>query len=170
MSRTRFTATALVGVLALAGAATSVAAPAKKGPVATPACGLKLAEQIPNGETAINPADTQGSDVGTVKCGKLLGSGLASMAFTVPDSGNLVGTFKQYFATGSMHGKFMLVPDATDTPPATTTFAASSYTGTLTLTGGTGTYQLAKGTGTITCHSADSIHMSCLEHLKLTRL
>ena len=33
-------------------------------------------------------------------------------------------------------------------------FAASSYTGTMKITGGTGVYQLAKGTGTLTCTSA----------------
>jgi hypothetical protein len=165
--RTRFTAAALAGVLAI-GTATAVAAPAKHF-AAKPTCGLKLTEQIPNGETAVNPADTQGSHVGTVACGKLLGTGLAWTAFTVSASGDLVGTFKQYFATGSLRGKFDLVPDDSN-PPGTTTFAASSYTGTLTVTGGTGVYQAAKGAGKITCRSADSIHLSCTEHLKLTRL
>lgn len=168
MRRTRLTAAAIAGVLAVGAGATAAAAPANRAG-AKPTCALKLTEQIPDGETAVNPADTRGSHVGTVACGKLLGAGLAWTAFTVPASGDLVGTFKQYFATGSLRGKFDLVPDDSN-PPGTTSFAASSYTGTLAVTGGTGAYQAAKGTGKITCHSADSIHLSCTEHLKLTRL
>jgi len=50
---------------------------------------------------------------------------------------------------------------------ATNSFAASSYTGTITIKGGTGAYQKAKGTGTLTCQSPDSVHLTCVEHLKL---
>ncbi len=166
-------AVALAGVLALGTAATSVAAPAAKhraaAPVAKPTCWLALAEQIPSGDTAINPADTQGSNQGTVTCGKLLGRGLAFMSFTVPDSGNLVGNFKQYFATGNMHGTYVLVPDNNDSSN-TDQFSASSFTGTMKVAGGTGAFALAKGTGTLKCSSPDSVHYHCIEHLKLSSL
>jgi hypothetical protein len=166
LRRTRLAA-ALVGVLTLGAAATSVATAAAKHPAAIkPTCALALTQQIPAGETAINQADTSGTKVGTVTCGKLLGTGLAEMAFTIPDSGNLVGTTKQYFALGSMHGSYVLVPDQTDS----NSFTASSYTGTLIIKGGTGAYQLAKGTGTLKCTSSDSVHLNCVEHLKLSRL
>jgi hypothetical protein len=131
---------------------------------------MGLTEQIPVGETAVNQADTTGASVGTVTCGKLLGTGLASMAFTVPASGNLVGTFKQYFAAGSLRGKYVLIPTSATDAPAPSTFSATNYTGTLTVTGGTGVYQLAKGTGVLKCKSPDSIHLNCVEHFKLSSL
>lgn len=165
MRSTRLAA-ALAGVLALGAAATSVATAAAKHPAIKPTCALALTQQIPAGETAVNQADTSGTKVGTVTCGKLFGSGLAEMAFTIPDSGNLVGTTKQYFTLGSMHGSYVLVPD----PAEGDSFAASSYTGTLKIKGGTGVYQLAKGTGTLTCTSPDSVHLHCVEHLKLSQV
>lgn len=168
MRSTRLAAVTLAGVLTLGAAATSVAAPAKSSTV-KPTCAIAVTEQIPAGGVTINTGDTHGASLGTVTCGKLLGSGLAWMSFTVPASGNLVGGFKQYYATGSMHGKYVLVPTDSNSPQPST-FSAASYAGTLTVDGGTGAYHNAKGKGTITCRTPDSIHFSCTEHLKLARL
>ncbi len=171
--RSTHLAAVLAGVLALGTAATSVAAPAARHkaskPVAKPTCWLAVTEQIPSGDTAINPADTQGSNQGRVTCGKLLGDGLAWMSFTVPSSGNLVGSFKQYYASGNMHGTYVLVPDSNDSN-SSDQFSASSFTGTVKVTGGTGAFALAKGTGTLKCASPDAVHYHCTEHLKLASL
>lgn len=165
MRRTRLAA-ALAGVLALCAAATSLATAAAKPAAIKPVCYLALTVQIPKGETAINPGDTSGANTGTVKCGKLLGAGLAQLSYTIPASGNLVGTAKQYFALGSMRASYVLVPDETDS----NSFSTASYTGTLKLKGGTGAYQLVKGTGKLKCTTQDSVHLSCVEHLKLSSL
>lgn len=165
MRRTRLAA-ALAAVLAVGVVATSVATAAKHSAAVKPTCFMALSAQIQPGETAINPADTSGANTGSIKCGKLLGAGLAQLSFTMPASGNLVGAAQEYFALGSMHGKYVLVPD----DPTSDSFSAASYTGTMTIKGGTGAFQMAKGTGKLKCTTTDSIHLSCVEHLKLTSL
>ncbi len=87
----------------------------------------------------------QGAQYGTVHCaGASFGWGVEKDSFKVPDSGDTVGDYVQYFGTGSIRGKFDLTPDQNG-DVSSTDFTSESWTGTLTVTGGTGT--LAKASG-----------------------
>jgi hypothetical protein len=169
LSSIRFTGVALTGLLTLGIAATSVAAPRAAVKPTKVACRLAIAEQVPAGATGINPADTQGTEFGTTACGKVLGSGVAVLPFTVPSDGSLRGTFHDYFATGTIHGKYVLIP-GNSAPSSPSTFATERFTGTVTVSGGTGAYEGAKGTGTLRCVTTDAVHYSCVEHLRLAQL
>jgi hypothetical protein len=140
--------------------------PAKPKPV-TVTCTTAVSTATPPGQSALVPPVMQGTDYGTVKCsGKQFGHGVHTDTFTVPDSGDTVGTYTQYFDAGSIHGKFDLTPGEAS-PPTTDTILASTYTGTETVAGGTGVYVGIKGTGTSTCASPDDIHTTCTIKLKL---
>ncbi len=129
-------------------------------------CSSSVTTQIPDGATEVLPPVSQGTQYGTVRCGKL-GPGVEADAFTVPDSGDVHAQFAQYFAAGSIHGNFVLTPD--EGPPlTTTTFQSATYTGTFTVSGGTGVYARIKGKGTLTCSSPDTLHLSCTEKGTLT--
>jgi hypothetical protein len=118
------------------------------------------------GQTQVVPPVNQGHEYGLVSCGTL-GKGVQSESLTLQDTGNYVGTYTEYFDTGTIHGTYTLIPgDSIPTGP--TTFNAANYTGTATVVGGTGAYRKAIGTGTLTCSTPDSIHSSCSEKLKLT--
>lgn len=106
----------------------------------------------------------QGLQYGSVGCSKELGRGVQADSFTTSPSGDLTGSLKQYFNTGSIHGTYVLT--ATDGQPSST-FTSISYTGVLTVMGGTGDYRQAKGAGTLTCSSADGMHLTCSETFKV---
>lgn len=153
----------VVGVAIAPAAKTKAVAKPKRTAVT---CSSSVTTQIPDGATAVIPPVSQGTQYGTVRCGKL-GPGLEADAFTVPDSGNVQGQFAQYFAAGSVHGKFDLTPQ--EGPPlTTTTFQGATYTGTFTVSGGTGIYARITGKGTLTCSSPDTLHLSCTERGTLT--
>jgi hypothetical protein len=90
--------------------------------------------------------------------------------FKVPDSGDTVGNYVQYFGGGSIRGKFDLTPDQNG-DVSSTDFTSESWTGIVTVTGGTGTLAKASGKkGVIRCTSGDSVHLTCTSKLKLKQL
>jgi hypothetical protein len=131
-------------------------------------CGIRLTDQIPPGRTTLGPPGSGGSQFGTTSCGKPLGKGVAATSFTTtPTSANtgvVSGAYTQFFARGTVHGKFKLTFTASMT-------GSVSYVGGATIAGGTGRFAGAKGHAGLTCSSPDGgIHTSCTEKIKLTRL
>ena len=166
----------LVGAVIMAGLLTSgVAVEAKtpngatkkaKAKTVKETCKINLTAQIPPGDTTVTPGAPDGAQFGSVGCGRLFGQGVQGDPYSSTPSGDVVGTYRQYFATGSIHGAYDLTITQ-QSPPTTTTFTAASYGGTVTVTGGTGTYSGIKGAGTLACSTSDSVHTSCSESLKL---
>jgi hypothetical protein len=146
----------------------TIAAAAKTAKVKPTAVKCKIAMSVatPDGSIQVAlPADS-GVMFGTASCGKVLGSGIADYNFALQDTGDLTGSFKVYFSTGSVHGKFDLSP--TDSSPSSpNTFLSQDYTGTAKVTGGTGTDAGVTGKATLVCSTPDSIHMSCTEKAKV---
>jgi hypothetical protein len=146
----------------------AVAASATSSLVIKTTCKTATGISIAQDTTAVIPGVAKGIEYGPAHCGKVLGSGVQTVAFKVPDSGNRVGDFQTWLATGSLRGKYTLVPQ-----PGTfdsQSFNTTTYTGVMKITGGTGAYQNAKGTATMKCKSIDGIHTTCTNKLKLTQL
>ena len=124
----------------------------------------------PNNSAQVDQPPSSGRQYGPAKCpAKGLGSGIEADKFTVPISGDLVGSFYQYFSTGTLTGKFDLVPQ--EAPPlSSTSFASESFTGKVSVTGGTGTLKgtKSKKAGVMTCTSPDTVHLTCTETVKVT--
>jgi hypothetical protein len=138
--------------------------------VAVLKCHLSLSTVPPPGSPAVNQPPAQGAQYGTFHCAKA-GSGIESDAFRVPDSGDTVGSFAQYFGTSSIHGKFDLTPSEGNGNLSATSFESESWVGTVTVTGGTGTYGgAASKDGVIKCTSGDTVHLHCTETIPLTKL
>lgn len=135
-------------------------------------CHLSLSTVPPAGSPAVDQPPAQGDQYGPVHCrGASFGWGVEKNSFTVPDSGDTVGSYAQYFGGGSIRGKFDLSPQEGSGDISSTSFTSESWTGTVTVTGGTGTLAKAKGkTGTIKCTSDDSVHLTCTETVKLKQL
>ncbi len=134
-------------------------------------CHIALGTVPPPGSPAVDQPPSQGAQYGTVHCsGASLGWGVEKDTFNVPDSGDTVGDYAQYFGTGSIRGKFNLSPDQNG-DVSSTDFTSESWTGTVTVTGGTGSLGKASGkAGVIKCTSGDSVHLTCTEKLKLNQL
>ena len=134
-------------------------------------CHLALGTVPPPGSPAVDQPPAQGAQFGTVHCaGASFGWGVEKNTFKVPDSGDTVGNYVQYFGTGSIRGKFDLTPDQNG-DVSSTDFTSESWTGTVTVTGGTGTLAQAAGKkGVIKCKSGDSVHLTCTSKLKLNQL
>jgi hypothetical protein len=131
-------------------------------------CALSLATQVPKGDTQVIPPEQQGSNYGAIKCRKVLGSGVEVDQFKLLATGDTVGSFTDYFQTGTIRGKFHLTPQEGSFGSTGQGFASSNASGTVTVRGGTGAFAHFKGTGTSTCVSADAVHLSCTETLRLT--
>jgi len=134
-------------------------------------CNISLSTAPPAGSNSVSQPPSSGNQYGAVHCPPkaLFGPGLEEDSFTVPDSGDMVGSYTQYFGAGSIHGTFDLSPQPGVLSP--TTFANEAWTGTVTVTGGTGVYARARGkNGTLTCTSPDTVHLTCVEKLKLKQL
>jgi hypothetical protein len=125
-----------------------------------------MSVQIPADATGVTAGAVQGTYAGHAGCGAPLFGGVASSPFTIDASGDVNATYTEYLATGSLRGTYSL-SITEQSPPTQTTFAATSYAGTVTVTGGTGVYRGVTGTGTLTCSTPDSVHLSCKEKLKL---
>ncbi len=125
-------------------------------------CTTNVAIMIPAGQTGVTPPVGKGTEYGPASCGKL-GHATQTDRFTVPDSGDTVGTFTWLFTTGSLHGTYDLTPQE-----GSLNFDQTDYLGSLTVVSGTGTMKGTKGTGTMTCTSLDGIHTSCMDKVKLT--
>jgi hypothetical protein len=129
-------------------------------------CSLGLTNQVPSGSVTVTQGAVDGTQSGKARCGSPLGSGLQVDSFTSDSGGTLSGTYQQYFNAGTVYGAYTLVPNDTQ-PPTTTSFASASYTGTLTIKNGTGVDKKAVGTATLTCTTADAVHYTCTEKVKL---
>jgi hypothetical protein len=164
----------LVGAALSAGPLTLGVAPAlaakskankqKPKPIVT-ACSTNVGIMIGAADTGVTPPVANGREYGTATCGKVLGPGVQSDTFTIPDSGDTVARFTLFFRSGELHGKYDLTPGE-----GSANFLESDFTGTMTVTGGSGAFFGAHGTGTMTCKTLDSIHTSCRDKLKLTQL
>ncbi len=133
-------------------------------------CHVSLSTVPPPGSNSVDQPPSQGAQYGPVQClTGSLGSGVEKDSFKVPDSGDTVGSYAQYFATGSIHGKFNLSPTEGTGNLSSTSFESESWVGTVTVTGGTGAWAGASGKeGTLKCTSGDTVHLTCHEKLKLT--
>jgi hypothetical protein len=138
--------------------------PAIQMPVAT-TCTTNTAIMIGPGVTTLTPPVQGGHEYGVATCGDVLGRGVQGDTFAVQDSGDTVATYTLWFLTGTIRGKFDLTPQEGDL-----NFTTTSYTGTMTITGGTGQFFGATGSGTMTCASDDGIHNTCTDKLNLTKL
>jgi len=143
-------------------------AKAPKAKTVTVTCKTQVGIMVAAGDTSVFPPVQQGNEYGSAVCGKLLGSGVQSDAFTVPDSGDTMAGFKLWLPAGTVHGAFDLTPQEGAFNP--TGFSETDYLGTLTVTGGTGLFQGAKGTGTSTCTSLDGIYTTCTDKFKFTKV
>jgi len=156
-----------VGIsVATAASKTTTPKPAVKAVVLK--CHMSLSTVPPPGSAAVDQPPSQGAQYGSVHCrGGSFGFGVEKSTFKVPDSGDTVGSYVQYFGGGSIRGKFDLSPDESG-DVSSTDFTSESWTGTVTVTSGTGTLAKASGKkGVLKCTSGDSVHMTCTEKLKL---
>lgn len=151
-----------------AGAKTAGKKPASKGIVVK--CHLSLGTVPPAGQPSVEQPPSNGTLYGPARCSQL-GSGIEQANFKVPDSGDTVGKYWQYFGNGSIHGKFDLTPSEGFGALSSSSFSNEAWTGTVTVTGGTGAFAKAAGKkGTMKCTSVDTVHLTCTEKIKLTSL
>jgi hypothetical protein len=125
-------------------------------------CATNTSIAVANGVTDVEPPVAQGSEYGTASCNKGLGAGVQKDTFNVPASGDTIAKYTLYFKAGSIHGTYDLTPQSSEL-----NFLATSWMGTLKVLGGTGALKGVTGTGTMMCNSADGIHTSCTDKLKL---
>ena len=108
-----------------------------------------------------SPANsTTGYDLGKIRCGSPLHSGLEYDQFKDTVSGShvtITGRFKLYFDTGTTHGTYRISGSATGT----------TFTGTVKTTGGTGAFSHVSGPGTISCTPSSSTADHCTITSKL---
>jgi hypothetical protein len=146
----RFVAVALVATLAVTTATAVGAGPAKNVEVT---CTLQM-------QTLAAPG-TSGEDFGTVNCASVFGKGVQHDTLTVtptsPTTAVVTGPFKQFFDTGTIHGRTNLAASITSEGVVT-------YTGTAKISGGTGAYKHLRGSAKIKCSSPDGgTHTTCTE-------
>jgi len=153
-----------LGVAPAVAATSSSSKPVKPKPVKT-VCTTNVGIMIASGGTEVTPPVQAGQEYGSAHCGPALGGGVQSDTFTVDDSGDTLAKFTWYLHTGTVHGTYDLTPQS-----GAFNFLAVDYTGTLKVKGGTGAFAGAKGTGTMTCSTADGIHTTCSDKVKLTQL
>jgi hypothetical protein len=128
----------------------------------SPTCTTNVGIMIPSSASEITPPVQSGNEYGTASCGGVLGRGVQSDTFSVPDSGDTVAIYTLYFHGGTIHGTYHLIPQE-----GSFSFLTVNYRGTLTIKGGSGAFLGAKGTGTMTCETLDGIHATCTDKLKL---
>ncbi len=160
---------AALSVIPLAFGATSASAATKPKPKPKPNkpitvhCSTNVGVMVAVGDTGVTPPVDQGNEYGSASCDKF-GAGVQSDSFTVPDTGDTVAAFTWYFKSGTIHGTYDLTPQEGS---FTGNFLAVDYLGTLVVAGGTGTYEGVKGTGAMVCSTADGIHTTCTDKLKV---
>jgi hypothetical protein len=171
---TSVTAASLAIGVGMAGAASRNAANNSTVKATTLHCKVSLTTEPPPGSNSVNQPASQGSQYGPIHCSpSALGPGIEADSFTVPDSGDTVGTYTQYFKAGTIRGSFDLTPQESG-PVSSTSFSSQAWEGTLTVTGGTGIYQGIrrlsgrKHIGTLSCSSSDSVHLACIEKVRVT--
>jgi hypothetical protein len=157
-----------VGAEIASAAGTSAAKPKKPKPSVL-RCHISMSTTPPEGSNTVDQPPSEGKQYGPASCPtKSFGHGVESDTFTVPDSGDTVGKYVQYFHNGSVTGTFDLTPN-NDSGLSDQTFTSESWTGTVTVTGGTGAFTDIKGkkAGVMTCTSTDSVHLTCTEKVKV---
>jgi hypothetical protein len=133
-------------------------------------CHLSLGTVPPPGSPSVDQPPAKGTLFGPARCSGI-GSGVEQANFKVPDSGDTVGKYWQYFGGGTIHGTFDLSPSEGSGALSSTSFSNEAWDGTVTVKGGTGTLAKAAGKkGTIKCTSGDTVHLTCTEKIKLTAL
>ena len=132
-------------------------------------CQSSLQDQIDSTGVPVSTSAPSGSQYGPVQCSQLFSPGVEATTFTTDDSGDMTGTFRDYFDAGTLRGTYALTQDDSGDQPSTDNFTTVSYAGTVTIAGGTGVERGTSGTGTLSCTSQDGLHLSCTEHLKLNR-
>ena len=135
-------------------------------------CHEELIAAAPEGTNVVDQPPSQGAQYGPVNChgATAFGGGMIATKFNVPDSGDTVGKYTQFFKTGTVKGTFDLTP--TESNFSATSFTAQSWQGTLKILSGTGVYQGIKDKklGTFKCTSVDSVHLKCVEKVTLKTL
>jgi hypothetical protein len=133
-------------------------------------CHISLGTVPPAGSPTVEQPPAKGTAYGSVRCNHL-GSGIEQANFRVPDSGDTVGKYWQYFGNGSIHGTFDLTPTEANGALSSSSFSNETWEGKVTVTGGTGAFANAAGKkGTMKCTSGDTVHLTCTEKIKLTGL
>jgi hypothetical protein len=180
--RTCFAAAAIAAASLAVGVGIATAASKPATPKATPAvtvlkCHGSLTVVPPAGSASVDQPPSVGSQYGQLRCPTaMFGRGVESSTFKVPDTGDMVGKYTQYFGDGTVHGTFDLTPQEASGTFTSGSFTSQNWEGTLKVTGGTGAFKLIKelkgkkGIGTMTCTSPDSVHMTCHEKVKLTAI
>ncbi len=179
MKRRIYTAGAAVAVVSLAvGVGVAMAAttshhhkrhvPPPKPKLVGVKCTWALSTVPPAGQANVDQPPSDGDTYGTSDCGTS-GSGVVHTSFTVPDSGDTVGTYTAYYGAGTVSGSFDMSPN--ESPPISDTgFYSQTWTGTLKLTTTTGSYLgvKEKKDGVLNCSTADSgVHMTCVARIGL---
>ncbi|HUE25576.1 MAG TPA: hypothetical protein VMP89_02295 [Solirubrobacteraceae bacterium] len=169
-----FALTAVMAASLAVGVGMAFAASPKKGSgkkAAKPTtlnCSVSLTTEPPDGSNSVAQPASQGNMYGPIHCStKGFGGGVESAPFTVPDSGDTVGTYTAYYKAGTISGAFDWTPE---TQSDLSGFESQTWQGTVTVTGGTGVYKGIKGkntTGVENCTSPDSVHMTCTEKIKV---
>jgi hypothetical protein len=129
-------------------------------------CSVSLTTEPVPGSAVVDQPAAQGNQYGPIHCPTAgFGGGVVADSFTVPDSGDTVAKYREYLGAGSIDGSFDLTPaESFDV----SNFSGQSWTGTVTVTGGTGTYRGITGKGgTMNCISADSVHLTCTENVRV---
>lgn len=127
-------------------------------------CNVSLTATPPPNSNSVQQPPTAGRQYGPTQCTpSSLGSGVIADYFHVPDSGDTLGYYHEYFKTGEIWGAFDLTPQ--EGTFGSGGFTSGTWTGTITVAGGSGTYKGAKSAtpGTFDCTSPDSVHLSCTE-------
>jgi hypothetical protein len=132
-------------------------------------CHMSLTTAPPYGSNTVSQPAPQGSQYGPVHCGRKTGGGVVADVFTVPDSGDTVGTFTQYFTGGTIRGSFDIAPQEAG-PVSLGSFESQAWMGSMKVTGGTGSYNGIKTAreGVLKCASPDSVHLVCTEKVHIT--
>lgn len=160
--------TAIIAASLAVGVGTAPAASSRKtAKTVVLKCHINLTTEAPWGTQAVDVPPSQGTQYGPAHCGRF-GGAVHAASFKIPDSGDMVGGYTQYFLAGSIHGKFDMEP-LTGLQPSATSFESQDWSGKLTITGGTGTWAKVVGKkGTLQCTSPDSVHLRCVEKIKVT--
>jgi hypothetical protein len=165
--------TAIAAVPFAVGISAAAAAPKSTAPKPVVLkCHISLGTLPAPGSAVVDQPPARGAQYGTVHCaGALFGWGVEKSTFKVPDSGDSVGSYAQYFGAGSIRGKFDLAPLEAPGDLSSTSFQSESWTGKVTVVSGTGAFAKATGKkGILRCASGDTVHLTCTEKLTLKQL
>ena len=148
-----------VAMVAAAGVLAVTVGTAPAGTVKRVSCSFDLTATIPPNAVSVNPYATSGHHVGSVSCGRPLGSGVDTDVYSVALL-RTSGGYKQYFDKGTIRGSYSMSGRINAT--------SETLRGTITVTGGTGAFTRASGSGTLSCSKPIvSVHFHCGDVLEL---